>query len=69
VLGDALVAVDATAARLMTIEPRQVRYLAAAGEFLGNIGYEQIEQIGENLERHQQDFRVIEEFAHLKKLI
>jgi uncharacterized protein (DUF362 family) len=69
VLGDDLVAVDATAARLMTIEPRQVRYLAAAGEFLGNIGYEQIEQIGENLQRHQQDFRVIEEFAHLKKLI
>jgi uncharacterized protein (DUF362 family) len=69
VLGDDLVAVDATAARLMTIEPRQVRYLAAAGEFLGNVGYEQIEQIGENLEGHQQDFRVIEEFAHLKKLI
>ena len=69
VLGDDLVAVDATAARLMTIEPRQVKYLASAGEFLGNIGHEQIEQIGENLQRHQQDFRVIEQFAYLKKLV
>jgi uncharacterized protein (DUF362 family) len=69
VLGDDLVAVDATAARLMTIEPRQVKSLASAGEFLGNIGYEQIEQIGENLQRHQQDFRVIEQFAYLKKLV
>lgn len=67
--GSDLVAVDATAARLMTIEPSKIRYLATAAEFLGNLGYDQIEQIGEKIERHQQDFRVIEQFSHLKKLV
>jgi len=67
--GSDLVAVDATAARLMTIEPRKVKYLLTAAEFLGNLGYDQIEQIGEKVERHQQDFRVIEQFSHLKKLV
>src|SRR5436309_7000747 len=69
IFGDDLVAVDATAARLMKIEPRKVKYLDLAGEFLGNIGYEQIEQIGENLHPYQQDFRVIDNFAYLKKLV
>jgi len=67
--GSDLVAVDATAARLMTIEPRKIKYLATAAEFLGNLGYDQIEQIGEKIERHQQDFRVIEQFSDLKKLV
>ena len=69
VFGADLVAVDATASRLMKIEPRKVNYLEMAGEFLGNLGYQQIEQIGEPVERYQQDFRVIEAFAELKKLI
>jgi len=67
--GTDLVAVDATAARLMKIEPRKVKYLETAGEFLGNVAYEEIEQIGEKLERHAQDFRVIDEFSYLKKLL
>ena len=69
VFGADFVAVDATAARLMKIEPRKVKYLEMAGEFLGNLGYRQIEQIGEPIERYQQDFRVIEAFADLKKLV
>ena len=69
VFGDDLVAVDATAARLMTIEPRHVKYLASAGEFLGNLERERIEQIGETIERYRQDFQVIEQFSYLKKLI
>jgi uncharacterized protein (DUF362 family) len=68
IFGDDPVAVDATAARLMRIEPRKIKYLANAGEFLGNINYDKIEQIGENLERMQRDFRVIEEFKDLKIL-
>jgi len=67
--GSDLVAVDATAARLMKIEPRKVKYLEQAGEFLGNLGYEQIEQVGETIDRFQQDFRVIDNFADLKKLV
>jgi uncharacterized protein (DUF362 family) len=69
IFGPDLVAVDATAARLMTIEPRQIKYLTHAAEFLGNLGHDEIEQIGEKLESHQKDFRVIEKFAYLKKLI
>jgi uncharacterized protein (DUF362 family) len=68
IFGDDLVAVDATAARLMKIEPRKIKYLAEAGKFLGNVNYENIEQIGEKLEGMQKDFRVIEEFQDLKIL-
>jgi uncharacterized protein (DUF362 family) len=68
ILGNDLVAVDATAARLMKIEPRKVKYLEMAGDFLGNLAYDKIEQLGEDLEKLQQDFRVIENFKHLKIL-
>ena len=69
IFGNDLVAVDATAARLMKIEPRKINYLEMAGEFLGNLAYDKIEQLGEDLEKCQQDFRVIENFQDLKSLI
>jgi uncharacterized protein (DUF362 family) len=69
VFGEDLVAVDATAARLMKIEPKKIKYLAEAGEFLGNVNYENIEQIGEKLERLQKDFGVIEELRELKMVL
>jgi uncharacterized protein (DUF362 family) len=68
ILGEDLVAVDATAARLMRIEPRKIEYLEIADRFLGNIPQERIEQAGERLERFQQDYRVIENFQELKIL-
>jgi uncharacterized protein (DUF362 family) len=68
IFGDDLVAVDATAARLMKIEPRKIRYLEMASRFLGNIAYETIDQVGERLEPLQQDFQVIENFQALKIL-
>jgi len=68
ILGDDLVAVDATAARLMNIEPRKIRYLEKAGDFLGNLVYEKIDQIGERFDRFHQDFRVVEDFEYLKVL-
>jgi uncharacterized protein (DUF362 family) len=68
ILGDDLVAVDATAARLMKIEPRKIEYLEIADRFLGNIPYERIELVAERLERFQQDYRVIENFQELKVL-
>jgi uncharacterized protein (DUF362 family) len=66
ILGDDLVAVDATAARLMKIEPRKIDYLEIADRFLGNISHERIVLVGEQLERFQQDYRVIENFQELK---
>jgi len=68
IFGDDLVAVDATSARVMQIEPQKIDYLAKAGEFLGNLYQDKIQQIGERLERVQQDFTVIEDFEHLKKM-
>lgn len=68
VLGDDLVAVDATAARLMMIEPRKIEYLEMADRFLGNISYERIELVAERLERFQQNYQVIENFQELKVL-
>jgi uncharacterized protein (DUF362 family) len=66
VFGDDPVAVDATAARLMTIDPRQIRYLAQAGRFLGNVAEERIDQTGEPIDRLRQDFRVLPMFGALK---
>jgi len=66
VLGPDLVAVDATAARLMKIDPGRVEYLAQAGQFLGNLSEQAITQIGERIDRHQQDFRVLDSFRPLK---
>ena len=66
VFGDDPVAVDATAARLMTIDPRKVRYLAEAGRFLGNVAEERIDQVGEPIDRLRQDFRVLPMFRTLK---
>jgi uncharacterized protein (DUF362 family) len=68
ILGEDLVAVDATAARLMKIEPRKIEYLEIADRFLGNIRNERIEQLGEPLQQFQQDYRVIENFQALKVL-
>jgi len=66
ILGDDLVAVDATAARLMTIDPGKIPYLTEAGRFLGNIAPEHILALGEDLAPFRQDFRVIDRFQHLK---
>lgn len=62
VLGADPVAVDATASRLMGIDPMRIGYLAEAATFLGNAEGETIEQIGEDPGRLQQDYRVLEHF-------
>ena len=53
---------------LMKLEPQEIKYLAKAGQFLGNIATEKIHQIGEKLEPFQQDFHVIDAFRYLKTL-
>ena len=68
IFGDDFVSVDASAARLMKLEPRKVVHLAKADAFLGNLASEKIEQIGEKLESLQQDFDVIEDLKDLKNL-
>jgi uncharacterized protein (DUF362 family) len=48
-----LAAADATCARLIGIDPREIPYLAAAGEFLGNIRESRIEHRGERPDRYR----------------
>ena len=60
------VAVDATCARLMSIDPWKVSYLDDAEAFLGNIASESIVQLAEDVEGLRQDFRVLESFETLK---
>jgi uncharacterized protein (DUF362 family) len=64
--GTDFVAVDATCARLMTIEPDRIEYLQTAGEFLGNIADERIEMLGEPIDDLRQDYQVLERFRGLK---
>ncbi|HUP01913.1 MAG TPA: DUF362 domain-containing protein [Gemmatimonadota bacterium] len=66
VFGSDPVAVDATCARLMRIDPWKIGYLETAGAFLGNVADEKIEQIGEDLDVFQQDYRVLESFQRIK---
>ncbi|MGZ8451485.1 MAG: DUF362 domain-containing protein, partial [Candidatus Binatia bacterium] len=68
IFGDDFVSVDASATRLMKLEPRKVIHLAKADAFLGNLAEEKIAQIGEKLESLQQDFEIIEDLQDLKKL-
>ncbi len=64
--GTDFVAVDATCARLMTIEPDRVEYLRSADEFLGNLAEERIEMLGEPIDGLRQDYQLLERFRQLK---
>lgn len=66
VFGDDFIAVDASCARLMRIDPEKVRHLAWAGSFLGNLAEERIDQLGELPSAVQSDFRVLPRFEHIK---
>jgi uncharacterized protein (DUF362 family) len=68
VFGPDPVAVDATCARLMSIDPWRIWYLEEAARFLGNAGTDEIRLIGESLEPYQQDYSVLESFQHTKVL-
>lgn len=66
VFGGDPVAVDATCARLMDIDPQKVNYLQEAGRFLGNVEGERIVAIGEDPDRYRRDYRVLSRFTGIK---
>jgi uncharacterized protein (DUF362 family) len=47
-MGTDLPAVDATCARVIGLDPEKIKYLEAAGHFLGNIAEDRIEHRGEH---------------------
>ena len=65
IAGDDPVAVDATCARVMGLEPRRIDYLAKAGTLLGHLEPEKIRQLGESVASAQTRFEVLPEFQPL----
>lgn len=67
VVGTNLTAVDATAARIMGIEPERIPYLATAGGWLGPIAEAAIHQVGESLASVRTPFELVHRIpAHAK---
>ena len=66
VIGDDFPAVDATAARLMGVDPEQVEHLRWAGGFLGNVAEDRIVQLAESPPRLRQEFALPPGFAKLR---
>jgi uncharacterized protein (DUF362 family) len=61
-----LPALDATAARVIGLDPRKVPYLAEARLYLGNIDEDRIEQRGEPVSRYATRFDILETFAPMR---
>jgi uncharacterized protein (DUF362 family) len=57
-----LVAMDATCARVIGLNPSKLRYLVGGGAFLGNLEAEKIAQIGEPMSRYATTFAVHDAF-------
>jgi uncharacterized protein (DUF362 family) len=58
-MGTDLVAVDATCARTIGLDPRKMPYLSVASRFLGHIDEGRIAQVGENPVRYRAQFDVV----------
>jgi len=65
-MGADLVAVDATCARIIGLDPVKMPYLKVASRFLGNIDQSRIEQRGEPPARYQTQFDIIESVKRLR---
>ncbi|MBA3886599.1 MAG: DUF362 domain-containing protein [Acidobacteria bacterium] len=65
-IGRDLVAVDATCARIIGLDPGRMPYLAQAGKFLGNVGAGRIVQRGEPTSRYETSFHVVDRMKHLR---
>jgi uncharacterized protein (DUF362 family) len=57
-----LVAMDATCARVIGLDPAKLRYLVGGGAFLGNLEERKIAQIGEPISRYATTFAVHDAF-------
>ena len=66
-VGQNLPAVDATAARIIGLNPGRIRYLQLAADYLGPIADERIEQRGEPWQSVSHAFKILDE-AHLRNL-
>jgi uncharacterized protein (DUF362 family) len=65
VFGSDPVAVDATCARLMGLEPSAIHHISEAAAFLGNADEGIIRQVGEPIAAYRQNYAVIERLQHV----
>jgi hypothetical protein len=66
-MGSTLVAVDATCACVMGLEPSRAAYLRTASAFLGNLDEARIAHRGEPISRSESPFEVIDAFTSLRR--
>jgi uncharacterized protein (DUF362 family) len=69
VMGRNLPAVDATCARVMGIDPRRVKYLAKAEQFLGPIRETEIIQVGEAVAGVRNNFKLLDYIPAHRELL
>lgn len=67
VCGTCPIALDATCARIMGLEPKLVPYLATGTRLLGPLDDWRIEQRGDGWERHHSPFQILDE-PHLREM-
>jgi len=65
-MGTDLVAVDATCARVIGLDPQKIPYLRTASAFLGNVDSERIISVGEPLSRYATRFDIVEHFKNMR---
>ena len=65
-MGADTVAVDATCARVIGLDPSKMEYLETASRFLGNIDSARIEQRAEDPRRYATRFEVVSALEHLR---
>jgi uncharacterized protein (DUF362 family) len=65
-MGTDLLAVDATCARTIGLDPFKMPYLKVASRFLGNIDESKIDHRGENPSRYRTQFDVIEDIKRFR---
>jgi uncharacterized protein (DUF362 family) len=65
-MGTDLVAVDATLARTVGLDPAKMAYLSVPSKFMGNIDERRIDQRGEDPRRYRTQFDVIESIKRLR---
>jgi uncharacterized protein (DUF362 family) len=65
-MGTDPVAVDATCARAIGLDPMKITYLKEAAAFLGNVDLKRIEHRGESPSRYAYRFEVLPHFEELR---
>ena len=65
-IGPDVVALDASCARVMGIDPEKVPYLLVGGEYLGNMADDKIDQRGEDLARFGTTFDLIDSMREIR---